>query len=245
MLRQHPRPCLDRVEAGPEDPRLLWTDRGQLLLTLGTTSQIKGVCRSMAIVDLRIVWPGFSDMMKGLGYGKIPIELDALTEIGPEGGKEQYEKNWAPFFPGATAPVVRESAVKRFFSPEAKQPGGMPLFHTHVVPQTIMGLPHEPEHNATHFESAALTGSNTTLAYKAMVEQKFEEVPSDWLADQSAKVAQCLTSTILGFASHSFHQATPYHRVTMCPRGTCVPDSSNTVLFSIGHLKINWKTYRR
>ena len=200
----------------------------------------------MAIVDLRVVWPGFTALMTKLGYGNIPIELDSLTEVGLKGSKEQYEKNWAPFFPGAEAPVVpKPGRLARLFFETPKATSVLPLFHAHVVPQTILGQSHEVDEDSLGFGNVAMTGSSTKTDYIALEEQTFGAASAHLPQEQTERTTQCLTSTILGFANHNIHQATPYYRVTMCDRGRCIPDSTNTLLFGIGHLKINWKQYRR
>lgn len=246
VWRQTPRPCLDRVEAGPEDPRLMWTDEGQLLLVFGTTSQIAKVCRSMAIVDLRIVWPQFADMMARLGHGNVPLHIDAVTELGKEGPKEPYEKNWAPFFSGASAPSRKARIYRPWFdlSSEGSTQSNFPEFHANVVPSVVLQATSDSDRLSSSVEKVALTGSTIKTDYLTLVEpaSSNSSITNDHLV-QAANT--CFQASFPNFQPHSIHQATPYYRVTLCVRGTCKPDATNTVLFAIGHLKITAHQYRR
>lgn len=42
----------------------------------------------------------------------------------------------------------------------------------------------------------------------------------------------------------NFHHATPLYRMTLCPRGACEPDSSNTVLVAMSHV-LAWREEAR
>lgn len=224
----------------------MWTDEGQLLLVFGTTSQVSKVCRSMAVVDLRVVWPEFADLMTRLGHGDVPLRIDAVTELGKEGPKEPYEKNWAPFFAGASAPSRRARIYQPWFdsSSEGFTPSNFPQFHVNVVPSIVLQTASDPDLLSLPVEKVALTGSTTKTDYMTLVESESStpSIANDLLSEAANT---CFQASFPNFQIHSIHQATPYYRVTLCPRGTCKPDSTNTVLFALGHLKISWNEYRR
>lgn len=54
----------------------------------------------------------------------------------------------------------------------------------------------------------------------------FDSVPSDWNLTR-------------------LHLATPFYRVTFCPRETCEPSRQNTVLLGLIHYKQTRRSYRR
>ena len=204
VWRPPTRACPERGECGPEDPRFIWYS-GQPLLIYGTSSQLTEACRSMAIADLRTVWPEFAALMRSIGY-TAPVHLTRPVELGQKGDKvHPYEKNWAPFIPG--------NAGSRKSTP-------FPLIHTNLVPQTIVKVSSETRSN--------LDSSTYLLT---------ETIPT------SPTSEACVLEALPGKRFHDIHHATPFHRVTMCPRGTCRPSSKNTVLLSLAH----WKqyTYRR
>jgi hypothetical protein len=104
VWRQFPRPCQNLVNGGPADPRFIWSDAGEPLAVIGTSSRVEGVCKAVGLVDLRAVWPALEEHLDEIGYGDMPIKFDTFTEVGRTSSKEKYEKNWAPFFAGPKPP---------------------------------------------------------------------------------------------------------------------------------------------
>jgi hypothetical protein len=60
-----------------------------------------------------------------------------------------------------------------------------------------------------------------------------------------ADSACLLDSLPHAWKSDKLHQATPFYRVTLCNRGSCVPSRQNTVLLGLIHYKRSRRSYRR
>lgn len=186
------------------------------------------------MVDLRAVWPALKDHLDDIGYGNIPIPLKSFTEIGKASKKEEYEKNWAPFFSGSK-PVERPnrwlpslSSLWRNDLANVK----WPYFASQVVPRSILevdtGLDTRERSADSYVLSREIDLSIRTNGSKASASSNclLQSLPQHWVP-------------------HRLHQATPFYRVTMCNRHTCVPSRHNTVLLGILHYKKAAKEYRR
>ncbi|KAF5001393.1 hypothetical protein FDECE_10956 [Fusarium decemcellulare] len=140
VWRQFPRPCKNLVNGGPADPRFIWSDAGEPLAVIGTSSRVKGICKAVGLVDLRAVWPRLKEHLEYIGYGAIPIKFNNFTEIGRANSREPYEKNWAAFFPGPK-PATRELPWywALFASWITRLPTSTwPLFASRVTPRSIL-----------------------------------------------------------------------------------------------------------
>ena len=236
VWRQYPRPCLNLVNGGPADPRFLWSDAGEPLAVIGTASRVAGICKSVGLVDLRAVWPSLKEHMEEIGYGGIPIVFDTFTEIGKASKKELYEKNWAPFFAGPT-PAASKSGrwmLSSFHSWRVElASSSWPYFASQVIPRTILSV------------NPSLDASQRSLDSYVLAEEIDLSIPGN--DTSSFASSDCLMKSLpQSWDMHkNLHQATPFHRVTMCPRGTCVPSMQNTVLLGLIHYKIASANYRR
>lgn len=205
-------------------------------MILGTSSEVRYSCRSMAMVDLRAVWPGFKQFLEDLGFGGIPLVFDEVTELGSSGKHYMYEKNWAPFYPGIAA-LKGSSWVERVFGGGPRSSGSprteikYPLLHTNILPQVIREI------------DSSLDVSHKTETYPILLATHLDlPSPNDTLQQTSD---ECFPAALPQFKPEAFHQATPYYRVTMCPKGSCVPSLENTVLLAIVHVKFDHAHYRR
>lgn len=192
------------------------------------------MCKAVGIVDLRAVWPSLREHLEEIGYGHIPIKFDAFTEIGKASKKELYEKNWAPFFPGpkpATQATLSFSSL--FGSGRANLADSRwPLLASQIVPRSILEV-------NTGLDTSARWPDSYVLA--AEIDLSMSVNGSFSTADSN-----CLTNSLPDeWDPEKLHQATPFYRVTMCPRGTCVPTRQNTVLLGLVHYKKARKSYRR
>ncbi|KAF4981684.1 hypothetical protein FZEAL_2571 [Fusarium zealandicum] len=140
VWRQFPRPCPNLVNGGAADPRFIWSDAGEPLAVIGTSSRVQDVCKAVGLVDLRAAWPGLKEHLDEIGYGDIPIKFDTFTEIGRADIKQEYEKNWAPFFPGPK-PVTRELSWLASLSGSWRTrlaDSTWPLFASQITPRSIV-----------------------------------------------------------------------------------------------------------
>ncbi|KAF7556325.1 hypothetical protein G7Z17_g1542 [Cylindrodendrum hubeiense] len=140
VWRQFPRPCSNLVNGGPADPRFIWSDAGEPLAVIGTSSRVPGVCKAVGLIDLRAAWPGLKKHLEEIGYGDIPIRFDTFTEVGKASKKERFEKNWAPFFPGPK-PATRElSWFSSFIGSWRKHlaPSTWPHFASQIMHRSIL-----------------------------------------------------------------------------------------------------------
>jgi hypothetical protein len=173
--------------------------------------------------------------LDSIGYGDIPIKFDQFTEIGKASKKELYEKNWAPFFPGPKPATQKTPWLSTLFgAPPLSKPGDSrwPLLASQVVPRSILEVDTSLDTSerwpeayvlATEIDlSMRINGSTSTADSKCLI----DSLPQEW-------------------DPKMFHQATPFYRVTMCPRGTCDPTRQNTVLLGLIHYKKARKSYRR
>lgn len=234
VWRQFPRPCLNLVNGGQADPRFIWSDAGEPLAVIGTASRVLGVCKAVGIVDLRAVWPFLREHLEEIGYGDIPVKFDAFTEIGKASKKELYEKNWAPFFPGPK-PATREMLwFSSLFGSWQANLGvsRWPLLASQIVPRSILEVD-------TSLDTSARWPDSYVLATEIDLSMRINGTLSTADSD-------CLTDSLPHeWNPEMLHQATPFYRVTMCPRGTCVPTRQNTVLLGLVHYKKASKSYRR
>lgn len=235
MWRQYPRPCLNLVNGGQADPRFIWSDAGEPLAIIGTASRVPGICKAVGIVDLRAVWPALKEHLDSIGYGDIPIKFDEFTEIGRASKKELYEKNWAPFFPGPKPATQKTPWLSTLFgAPLLSKPGDSrwPLLASQIVPRSILEVDTSLDTSdrwpdsyvlATEIDlSIRINGTTSTADSECLI----DSLPHEW-------------------DPKMFHQATPFYRVTMCPRGACDPTMQNTVLLGLIHYKKARKSYRR
>lgn len=244
VWRRFPRACT-HPHAGGADPRFIWSDAGEPLIVVGTSSQISGVCKSMGMVDLRAVWPDLQEHLEEIGQGHVPIQFDTFTEIGRAGmqAPEFNEKNWAPFFPGPKSHILdhggwypkwlslSRSAIG-LASPVGPQRTPWPLLATAIKDRSIVEVD-ESLDTSSRTDGPYVMGrevdltihsqSGTTRADSSCI---IRNIPETWDPDH-------------------LHQATPFHRVTFCNRGTCVPTERNTVLLGLIHYKVASKIYRR
>jgi len=214
VYRQFPRPCTNNANGGPADPRFLWSDQGEPLAVIGTTSVVPGVCKAVGMVDLRAVWPGFKEHLEEINH-TAPIVHWEFTEIGKAGKPAKYEKNWAAFFSGP--------------KPSSSSEPQWPYFASSVFPRSIVQI-----------DPSISTLNRTDSPYVIGNEIDLVDAISGEIADSS-----CLAQALPRFDKTKMHQATPFHRVTMCPRGTCEPTDENTVLMGIVHYKKDWARYSR
>lgn len=181
----------------------------------GTTSTVPGVCKAVGMVDLRAVWPALKEHLDEIGYGAVPLVHREFTELGRAGKAEQYEKNWSPFFGGP--------------SPDSFNPASnRPLFTTSIIPRRVV-----------QFDGNLVTSQRTSHAYALGEEINLRNEAGE--AD-SGCIIRSLPSD---WDVRKLHLATPFHRVTMCNRGTCAPTEENTVLMGLIHFKVAKKQYRR
>lgn len=243
VWRQFPRPCLNLVNGGPADPRFLWSDAGEPLAVTGTSSRVPDVCKAIGIVDLRAVWPALRDHLAELGYGydDVPVRFDTYTEVGRASSKQQFEKNWAPFFAGPK-PVERSPddeeapwwySLRLPWRPKTlPAASAWPYFASQIFPRNIVKV--DPSLGTKHrAPDSYVLGNDIDLTlpgndFSAMADSTclFDSLPQDWNKE-------------------SLHQATPFHRMTLCPRGTCTPSRDNTVLLGLVHYKVSRRSYRR
>ncbi|KAJ3534852.1 hypothetical protein NM208_g7379 [Fusarium decemcellulare] len=222
VWRQFPRPCKNLVNGGPADPRFIWSDAGEPLAVIGTSSRVKGICKAIGLVDLRAVWPDLKEHLEYIGYGAIPIKFNNFTEIGRANSREPYEKNWAAFFPGPK-PATRELPWYRalFASWITRLPiSTWPLFASRVAPRSIL------EVDSTIATKHASPGSYV-LAKSINL-----SIPVN--GTLSVADSQCLEHSLPRTWHAGFlHQATPFYRVTLCLRGRCSVEIDQDVVFSV------------
>lgn len=192
------------------------------------------------MVDLRAVWPAFREHLEDLGFGGIKVTFDQFTEIGKASKKERFEKNWAPFFPGPSPPSPppfqltmwrawkQRGAQRRLALAEP----AWPFFASSVFPRSILEV--DPSLDTSERSQDRYVLSNE-ISLAVVSEKTTYSASSDCIAK----------SLPAHWKKERFHQATPFYRVTMCPRGTCVPDETNTVLLGLIHYKMDWHHYRR
>ncbi|KAM5372454.1 hypothetical protein ACJZ2D_007492 [Fusarium nematophilum] len=234
VWRQFPRPCTNLVNGGPADPRLIWSDAGEPLAVIGTSSRVKSVCKAMGLVDLRAVWPGLKEHLEEIGYGDIPIKFSKFTEVGKTGTIGAYEKNWAPFFPGPK-PATREAPWHSNFLASRRThlaSPTWPLFASRAFPRSILEV--DPS-----IDASRRSPGSYVLARPVDLAKRVNDTVL--VAD-----AQCLKDSLpRAWRSNAIHQATPFYRVTFCRRGKCIPDRQNTVLLGLIHYKKSRRSYRR
>jgi hypothetical protein len=63
------------------------------------------------------------------------------------------------------------------------------------------------------------------------------EHDSPELAERDPTKSHCIHKNHPGVFIGTFHGATPFYRMTMCPRGACSPNDQNTVLIAASHIK--------
>ncbi|KAH6692226.1 hypothetical protein F5X68DRAFT_57009 [Plectosphaerella plurivora] len=245
IWRQFPRPCQNLVNGGPADPRFIWSDAGEPLAIIGTSSRVADVCKAVGIVDLRAAWPALREHLEQIGHGDIPVRFDTFTEVGRTSSKEHYEKNWAAFFSGpkpkTEAAVVEEKSWWAFRLPSwgrghtLPPASAWPYFASQIEPRNIVKVNPALSTKSRASDSYAL-GDDLDLSLP-------RASPND--APASA-TSECLYSSLpKDWKKGSFHQATAFYRMTLCPRGTCTPSRDNTVLLGLVHYKLSRRTYRR
>lgn len=197
-------------------------------MVAGTASRVAGVCKTVGMVDLRAVWPDLRNHLEEIGYGSIPITFNKFTEIGKTGKPAPYEKNWAAFFPGVKPALSTANRLKQWTTErKGLAKASYPLFASSVFP-----------HNIVEIDPTLDTSERADDSY--VLGQDLD------LGAVSEAASACIKSALPNnWAKERFHQATPFHRVTMCPRGTCEPNESNTVLLGLIHYKMDWVKYRR
>ncbi len=235
--RQYPRPCPELVNGGPADPRFIWSDAGEPLAVIGTSSRVAGVCKAVGLVDLRAVWPALREHLAEIGYGDIPTKFDTFTEIGKAGNTPRFEKNWAPFFPGPK-PGARELPKSSWFSSlftsgrRNLEDSTWPLFAAQIDGRTVLEV-----------NSALDTSERSPDSYILANEIDLSmRVNNTLLRADEGCLKRSLPHT---WQPERLHQATPFYRVTFCARGTCVPSTRNTVLLGLIHYKADNRKYRR
>ncbi|KAH7126528.1 hypothetical protein B0J13DRAFT_646643 [Dactylonectria estremocensis] len=237
IWRQFPRPCKNLVNGGAADPRFMWSDAGEPLAVIGTSSRVPGVCKAVGLADLRAVWPGLKAHLEEIGYGHIPIRFDNFTEVGKEGKKMPYEKNWAPFFPGPepATPITQNLPwYSSLFGSRRTIPAtpSWPLFASQIANRSIVEVD-------TSLDTNQRSPSSYVLAKEIDLSLHVNDTVS--MADSS-----CLMQSLPhSWDPRTLHQATPLYRVTFCPRDTCVPSRENTVLLGLIHRKMGRRSYRR
>lgn len=239
VWRQSPRPCDNVVSAGGTDPRFIWSDAGEPLAIISTTSRAPGVCQSQGMVDLRAVWPDLKKHMQEIGYDEIPIRFDTFTEIGRAGKAQKHEENWAPFFPGAQ-PITNKSGggKKSKRDTDAVEltlgESTWPLFTAKLNNRTIVKVNEKLETKDRAPDSYVLS------------EPISLDLPKGKKGEKQEANYECLfSSSPKGWNRNEFQHATPLHRVTLCDRGSCTPSQNNTVLLSLVHYKRDRRNYRR
>ncbi|KAF7563918.1 hypothetical protein G7046_g181 [Stylonectria norvegica] len=234
VWRQYPRPCLNLVNGGAADPRFTWSDAGEPLAIIGTSSRVPGVCKAVGLVDLRAAWPALKEHLEQIGYGDIPIRFDRFTEVGKANKKEKYEKNWAAFFPGPK-PATTEGPWYSFMFGSARSrlgPSIWPLFASQVHNRSILEVDPTLDTSERSPDSYVLS----------------KEIDLSIRVNGTLTLANedCLVKSLpKSWNPQILHQATPFYRVTFCHRGTCVPSRENTVLLGLIHYKKERKSYRR
>lgn len=187
------------------------------------------------MVDLRAVWPGLKDHLEVIGYGDIPILFDRFTEVGKVGDRAPYEKNWAACFSGPKPAIGDDIVTTRGWGRFQSQrgPSVWPYFATQIENRTVVQVNEALLAQGRSTDSYVLAESldlTTTNENGAMFEANskciFDSLPSGW---NSTRV----------------HLATPFYRVTLCPRGNCTPSRENTVLLGLIHYKQERRSYRR
>lgn len=234
VWRQYPRPCQNLVNGGQADPRFIWSDAGEPLAILGTASRVPGVCKSVGMVDLRAVWPALKHHLDSIGYRDIPIKFRNFTEVGKTSKKEAYEKNWAPFFSGSK-PAGKSKTLLQSLSSLWRQnlaESKWPYFASQIVPRSILKVDTALD---TSERSADLYVLSREMDLSMHVAKSPPRATSDCILQYSPQ----------DWDPRRFHQATPFHRVTMCSRHNCVPTRENTVLLGLIHYKKAAKQYRR
>ncbi|KAH8684090.1 hypothetical protein BGZ61DRAFT_455621 [Ilyonectria robusta] len=234
VWRQFPRPCSNLVNGGAADPRFIWSDAGEPLAVIGTSSRVPGVCKAVGLVDLRAAWPDLKEHLEEIGYGDIPIRFDTFTEIGKAGKKERYEKNWAPFFPGPKPSTPDLLTFSRFLSSRQKHlaPSTWPYFASQIAKRSILKVD-------STLDTSERSPDSYVLAKEIDLSVQDSSKPS--VADSA-----CLIDSLPhSWKPNALHQATPFYRVTFCPRGTCLPSQRNTVLLGLIHYKMGRRSYRR
>ena len=244
VWRQFPRPCQNLVNGGAADPRFIWSDAGEPLAVIGTSSRVEGVCKAVGLVDLRAVWPALKDHLREIGYGDIPIKFDTFTEVGRTGSREKYEKNWAPFFAGPS-PAEQQQHQSPWWRwwPDLKPSKGeeglaesvWPYFASMVHPRNIVRVNPTLDTSSRANDSYVL-GEDIDLALPGV----------DGDGERAQADSACLVDSLPhAWKSDMLHQATPFYRVTLCDRGSCVPSRQNTVLLGLIHYKRSRRSYRR
>lgn len=225
---------MNLVNGGAADPRFIWSDASEPLGVIGTSSRVPGVCKAVGLVDLRAVWPGLKEHLEEIGYGDIPIRFDTFTEIGKASKKELYEKNWAPFFPGPKPATPDVSRFSRFIGSRRNHlaPSTWPYFASQIANRSILKVD-------STLDTSERSSDSYVLAKEIDLSMRYNGTRS--VAD-SACLINSLPHT---WKPKALHQATPFYRVTFCPRGACLPSQRNTVLLGLIHYKMTPKNYRR
>jgi hypothetical protein len=244
IWRQFPRPCQNLVNGGPADPRFIWSDAGEPLAVIGTSSRVPDVCKAVGVVDLRAAWPALREHLEEIGQGAVPIRFDTFTEVGRASSKEHYEKNWAAFFAGPSpkpSEQAKQSSWWVFRLPtwgtghKLPPASAWPYFASQIEPRNIVKV--NPALSTTDRASDSyVLGDDLDLTLPH---------PSPG-ATPALATSDCLYNSLpKNWRKDGFHQATAFYRMTLCNRGTCTPSRDNTVLLGLVHYKMSRRTYRR
>lgn len=87
-----------RATPGPEDPRAVWSPEGVPVMIIGMDTVRPEACRTMGVMDLRVLWPALRDELERIAWpsveesGKSAKELDHGTEVWFDGQGQREKK---------------------------------------------------------------------------------------------------------------------------------------------------------
>lgn len=228
---------------GPEDPRAVWSPEGIPLMIVGVDTVRLDACRTMAVMDIRTLWPALRDELERIDWPsaeearKSASELQRGSEIWFDGIHEREKKcvvrQTCLCASILSADFLANYSWAGFFSPfqPAVHVGSLPLpaFHYDFNPQSLL-VP----------STAVKTPAGLDLLpYKLYVPSEEGAGPSTLRACMD-RIQGTDSFQPVGFKVAD-HHATPFHPVTLRGRGTGKKrrTPSDTVLIGLAHAKLS------